>query len=102
MSRLGRYGTGPGGDGADEVGGLGAENARFVEEVRFKPVRFREGYDMRSVDELLDRLVDAFRAGRSVRGIVEAAQFPLVKLREGYATDEVDQFLQEVLRRDVR
>ncbi|MBU2694168.1 DivIVA domain-containing protein [Pimelobacter sp. 30-1] len=98
MSGLGRYGSNAGEGAADG----GDDNARFVETARFKAVRFREGYDMRSVDELLDRLVDAFRAGRSVRGIVEAAQFPLVKLREGYATDEVDQFLQEVLRRDVR
>jgi len=82
--------------------GVGEEAARFVEGVRFKPVRFRAGYDMSAVDDLLDQLAAAFRAGRSVRGIVESARFPMVKMREGYATDEVDAFLAEVLRRDIR
>lgn len=96
MSGLGRYGS-PYDDGS------GNDNARFVEDVRFSPVRFRPGYDMRAVDDVLDQLAAAFREGRSVRGIVDAARLLTTsKWREGYDVGELDVFLAEVARRDVR
>lgn len=82
---------------------------------RFTPVRFRAGYDMAEVDQLLDevqaelqRSVD--ERGRSCRGCdasagsehrlsaadVQEKRFTPVRFREGYDMDEVDLFLDDV------
>lgn len=70
-----------------------------ITSVRFKPVRIAIGYDMREVDDLLDRLVDAVRAGLPVRPLVAAATLGTTRWREGYDKAEVDAFLAEVARR---
>src|SRR4051794_13212792 len=66
---------------------------RDIERVRFTPVRMREGYDMGEVDEFLDRLVEAARAGRSFGAMVAGTTFTRVRLREGYDIADVDTFL---------
>lgn len=68
----------------------------LVEEIttaRFTPVRIREGYDMGSVDDLLDRIVAALGRGESVAGLIHSAHLGHVRLREGYDIGEVDAFL---------
>jgi len=80
----------------------GEANARFVEEARFDPVRFRASYEMKDVDDLLDRLAAAFRAGTPVADLVAEARFATTKFREGYAIDQVDRFLDEAVGRDAR
>ncbi|AJR18752.1 DivIVA domain-containing protein [Pimelobacter simplex] len=40
--------------------GSADENVRFVHDVRFRPVRFRDGYEMAPVDDLIDQLAAAF------------------------------------------
>jgi DivIVA domain-containing protein len=69
---------------------------RSIREARFTAVRLREGYDMRQVDELLDRLVAAIESGQDVTGMLDRARFAPVRLREGYATEPVDRLLAEV------
>ena len=71
----------------------------FIREARFKPVRFVTGYDMREVDDLLDRLVDAVSAGQPVRPLIAAVAFGTTRLREGYSQPDVAAFLAEVGRR---
>jgi DivIVA domain-containing protein len=71
-----------------------------IRNVRFTPVRLREGYDMREVDDFLDELVAAVTAGRPVQPLVAAARFTPVRLREGYDMRDVDQFLDEVVAFD--
>nr|WP_246319645.1 DivIVA domain-containing protein [Nocardioides kongjuensis] len=71
----------------------------MIRESRFRPVRFVTGYDMREVDDLLDRLVDALSAGRPVRPLVASATFATTRLREGYSQVDVDTLLAEVARR---
>lgn len=68
-----------------------------ISHVRFTPVRLREGYEMGEVDDLLDRLVTALRAGEPVDRLVRAAQFTPVRMREGYDMSEVDRFLDRVV-----
>ena len=68
-----------------------------ISHVQFTPVRLREGYEMGEVDELLDRLVTALRAGEPVDQLVRAAQFTPVRMREGYDMSEVDRFLEHVV-----
>ncbi|WP_408897038.1 DivIVA domain-containing protein [Nocardioides sp. R1-1] len=70
-----------------------------IRDARFTPVRFALGYDMRQVDDLLDRLVEALDAGRPVRPLVEAATFDDARWREGYRKVDVDALLAEVARR---
>ena len=67
-----------------------------ISNVRFTPVRIREGYEMAAVDELLDRVVAALGAGRPVIPILDAAELGHVRVREGYSIDEVDRFLAQV------
>ena len=68
-----------------------------INQVRFTPVRVREGYGMGEVDELLDQLVSALRAGEPVDELVRSARFTPVRLREGYDMAEVDRFLDRVV-----
>ena len=65
-----------------------------IRTARFRPVRLRAGYDMDTVDELLDQLADACDQGADPAPIAAGARFPVVKLREGYSIDEVDAFLE--------
>ena len=79
---------------------MSTDNELLVQEitqVRFSPVRLREGYEMDGVDEFLDRLVTALRAGEPVDELVRAARFTPVRMREGYDMGEVDRFLERVV-----
>jgi DivIVA domain-containing protein len=71
--------------------------ARLVDEirsVRFTPVRIRRGYDMGSVDRLLDNAAQALSRGEPLAPILEAPQLATVSWREAYDTSEVDTFLE--------
>jgi DivIVA domain-containing protein len=68
-----------------------------ISHVQFTPVRLREGYEMDGVDDLLDRLVAALRAGEPVDELVRTARFTPVRMREGYDMGEVDEFLDRVV-----
>ena len=70
--------------------------ARRIHDVRFTPVRLREGYDMGEVDDFLDELVDAVAMGRPIQPLVDAARFTPVRLREGYSIGDVDAFLEQL------
>jgi DivIVA domain-containing protein len=70
----------------------GAELADHISNVRFKPRRLRESYDMGAVDEVLDRLEKAAREGDSFVPLLPTT-LPRVKVREGYDIDQVDAFL---------
>lgn len=73
--------------------------ARDVTNVRFTPVRIREGYDMSEVDDLLDAVVAALQAGQPVAHLIENVRFTPVRMREGYDMADVDDFLAEVVVR---
>lgn len=64
-----------------------------IREVRFTPVRIREGYDMGEVDAFLDQVVAVARRDGDVSALVSGARFHRVRWREGYAISEVDAFL---------
>lgn len=73
-----------------------------VRNVRFRPVRMRQGYDIGEVDEWLDALEqhlgDLHRA-RDGQGPVPSPladpSFTPVRLREGYNMQEVDAFIAQ-------
>lgn len=67
-----------------------------IKSVRFTTVRLREGYEMSDVDNFLDRLAAAARAGEPLAPLCAAARFTSVRLRPGYDVDEVDAFLTQV------
>ncbi len=62
---------------------------------RFTAVRLRRGYDMREVDDLLDRLVRAIRRGDSDLATRHLPRTALTRTRwrEGYRCEEVDAWL---------
>ena len=68
-----------------------------ITDVRFTPVRMREGYHLDEVDDLLDQVVSALRAAQPVDELIRSARFTPVRMREGYDMGEVDQFLERVL-----
>ncbi|GAA4719717.1 DivIVA domain-containing protein [Nocardioides conyzicola] len=68
-----------------------------IRNVRFRPVRLREGYDMGEVDQLLDQLTAALGSGQPVDQLVAAARFTPVRLREGYDMGDVDRFLAGIV-----
>lgn len=74
--------------------------ARDVENVRFPPTRWREGYEMDAVDVFLDRSAEAVRTGVPVDAVVGGAHFPRVRLREGYDIEAVDEVLRRMVDRD--
>lgn len=76
-----------------------AHIAQRVAEARFTPVRMREGYDMREVDDLLDQIVAVAGAPEAVAALVASARFTRVRLREGYDMAEVDEFLASLVGR---
>jgi DivIVA domain-containing protein len=80
-----------------------------VDNVRFSPVRIREGYDMGEVDahldlvkQTLDALDRAVSGGGALPGALPAPRFTPVRLREGYDMGEVDAFLAEVATEEAR
>lgn len=68
----------------------------LIRNVRFTPVRVREGYDMGQVDYFLDRLESAVSKGEDLGPILDGAEFSEVRLREGYDIAEVDAFLADL------
>jgi DivIVA domain-containing protein len=66
-----------------------------LEDVRFTPVRLREGYDLAEVDRLLDHLVAGVLAGEPLGPIVAAARLGRTRLRVGYDVGQVDEFLRQ-------
>ncbi len=64
----------------------------LISNVRFKPRRLRESYQMGPVDTLLDRLEAAARVGDPFVPLLPT-QLPRVKVREGYDIEQVDAFL---------
>lgn len=68
-------------------------------QIRFAPVRFREGYDMQEVDDLLDRCERALRSGDGSVTAETVQQLRLTPTRfgEGYDMEDVDRFLDGVL-----
>lgn len=58
-------------------------SARFTSE-------FRQGYEMGTVDEFLDRLVAQLSAGGPVKEMIESTRFPVARWREAYNIREVD------------
>jgi DivIVA domain-containing protein len=71
---------------------------------KFKPTKFREGYDQDEVDDFLDRVTHALsqlERGEVQHGLmtadqVAAVRFQPTKFREGYDQNEVDDFLARV------
>jgi DivIVA domain-containing protein len=74
------------------------ELAHEIEHARFTPVRFSEGYDMREVDDLLERLVQGLRNGLDVRAEAARARFTPVRFREAYRMADVDGLLRRIGR----
>jgi len=74
---------------ADEV-------IRAIHEVQFTPTRIRDGYSMKEVDDFLDQLENAVRAGESLAQFVTGRTFTVVTWREGYDVGEVDAFLARI------
>jgi len=78
--------------------------AREVSEKRFRPTKFRDGYDQRQVDAFLDR-IQATLTGYEQRRPVDPltpeqvmdVRFQPTKFREGYDRGQVDDFLDEVV-----
>src|SRR5699024_7847773 len=68
-------------------------------QIRFAPVRFREGYDIQEVDDLLDRCERALRSGDGSVTAETVQQLRLTPTRfgEGYDMEDVDRFLDGVL-----
>jgi DivIVA domain-containing protein len=66
--------------------------------VRFRPVRFAEGYAMEEVDDLLDRVVATLEGRDSLTvADVQGVHFRPTRFAEGYAMDDVDHYLDDVL-----
>ena len=63
---------------------------------RIQDVRFREGYEMDQVDQLLDQMEDAASRGQPLQPVVDTAHFRTGKWREGYDIAEVDRFLTDI------
>ncbi|WP_392543390.1 DivIVA domain-containing protein [Oryzobacter telluris] len=72
----------------------------------FTQTQFREGYDEREVDELLDDVVATLRrhegggAAEAFRMTSEglgSARFAVTKFRRGYDREEIDAFLADVI-----
>jgi DivIVA domain-containing protein len=70
----------------------GAELGDLISNIRFKPRRLRECYEMGAVDVVLDRLEQAARAGAPFVPLLPT-ELPRVKVREGYDIEQVDEFL---------
>ncbi len=70
---------------------------------RFRPTRFRQGYDQDEVDDFLDEVqqaLDAHDRGGALTLTPEdvvAVRFQPTAFRPGYAQEDVDDFLDEVV-----
>ncbi|WP_129668666.1 VOC family protein [Phytoactinopolyspora endophytica] len=57
----------------------------------------REGYDLDTVDDFVDQVIDALDGRSGAKGItperIEAEEFKVVRMREGYSMDDVDDWL---------
>ncbi|MBB1197824.1 DivIVA domain-containing protein [Curtobacterium flaccumfaciens pv. flaccumfaciens] len=78
--------------------------AREVADKRFRPTKFREGYDQSEVDAFLDRIQTTLAGYEQRRPVdpltpeqVAAVRFQPTKFREGYDQGQVDDFLDEVV-----
>jgi len=78
--------------------------AKDVAQKRFRPTRWREGYDTDEVDAFLDEVratLTAAGEGRPGLGVtplaVVAKRFTPTRFRSGYDQDEVDDFLDEIV-----
>jgi DivIVA domain-containing protein len=81
-----------------DVPGLPADRRRLVDHVRsvrFTPVRIREGYEMTTVDALLDRVAEAASRGEEIGPLLDI-DLPQVRLREGYDPAQVNAFLADL------
>ena len=68
---------------------------------KFRITRFKAGYDLDQVDELLDEVVLALREGAEPEQIVQslmAARLSQTRWRDGYRIDDVDDFLDSLVR----
>lgn len=78
--------------------------AKDVAQKRFRPTKWREGYDTDEVDAFLDEVqatLTAAEEGRSGPGVtpeaVVATRFTPTRFRSGYDQDDVDDFLDEIV-----
>jgi hypothetical protein len=74
---------------------LPADRQRLVEQLesaRFTPVRVRQGYEMDTVDAVLDSAVEAVKRGESLGPVLDV-ELPTVRWREGYDMVQVRHFL---------
>ncbi|WP_166392072.1 DivIVA domain-containing protein [Nocardioides ochotonae] len=71
--------------------------ATRIRAAKFTPVRLRDGYRQRDVDDFLDQLVTDLESPSPQLGTasIEAARFTVVRMEEGYAKDEVDALLDQ-------
>lgn len=84
---------GPDWDTHDEPA-LPADRQRLVDHIRsarFTPVRIRQGYEMTSVDALLDRAAEAAGRGEPLGPLLDV-ELPTVHVREGYDMAQVNAF----------
>lgn len=68
---------------------------------KFRITRFKAGYDLDQVDELLDEVALALREGAEPGQIVQslmAARLRQTRWRDGYRIDDVDGFLDRLVR----
>ncbi len=68
-----------------------------VERVTFRSTRLRQGYDEDEVDDLLERVIDAMRAGEPFDYLLETP-LALTRMRTGYDPADVDAFLDRLRR----
>ena len=73
------------------------ELVRRIDGQGFRVVRVKPGYDMGAVDELLDSLAAALRAGQPLRPLLSARP-PVVRFRTAYDIESVDAFVNELLQ----
>lgn len=72
------------------------ELVRRIDGQGFRVVRLKPGYDMGAVDDLLDRLAAALRAGQQLRPLLSVRP-PVVRFRAAYCIESVDAFVNELL-----
>jgi DivIVA domain-containing protein len=83
------------GAGRHQLTDLPPDRQRLVEEIRsaqFAPTRIRQGYEMETVDRLLDRAAEAVGRGESLAPSLDSS-LPMVRWREGYDKAQVEAFL---------
>lgn len=84
--------------GGHHLSELPADRQRLVDEIRsvqFKATRIRRGYEMRTVDRLLDRAVGVVTRSESLAPLLDTP-LPTVTWRSGYDMSEVSAFLESL------